>query len=88
LIPNSVCLIRGSRHRQEAQRLVDYLLSGEVETKLAQGPSAQLPLGRRVTVRPRVQGAQPLRPMPADFAAAAESWDAAARFLRDTFTAP
>ncbi len=88
LIPNSVCLIRGSRNRPQAQWLVDYLLSGDVEAQLARGPSAQLPLSRRVTEQPRVTGQQPIRPMEADFAAAAESWDTAAAFLRETFTAP
>ena len=44
-IPNSVAIIRGTRSLDAAQRLVDYLLSSEVETRLACSPSRQIPLG-------------------------------------------
>jgi iron(III) transport system substrate-binding protein len=45
LIPNTVAIIAGCRHPDAAKRLVDYLLSPEVERRLARGPSAQIPLG-------------------------------------------
>ncbi len=45
LIPNTVSIMRGTRQVAEAQRLEDYLLSAEVEEKLAQGRSRQIPLG-------------------------------------------
>lgn len=44
-IPNSVSIIRGTRRLDAAQRLVDFLLSVDVETKLANSPSRQIPLG-------------------------------------------
>lgn len=44
-IPNSVAIIKGTKHRESAERLVDYLLSREVELRLARSESRQVPLG-------------------------------------------
>jgi iron(III) transport system substrate-binding protein len=44
-IPNSVAIIRGTRHMAAAQKLVDFLLSAETELKLAKSESRQIPLG-------------------------------------------
>ena len=46
-IPNPLAAIAGSPHPAEADRLIDYLLSPEVEVSLARGPSAQIPLNRQ-----------------------------------------
>ena len=40
-IPNTLAIIKGSSHAAEARKLVDYLLSPEVEARLAKGPGAQ-----------------------------------------------
>lgn len=45
LIPNSVAIIKGTKRRKQAETLVNYLLSEEVELKLAQSQSRQIPLG-------------------------------------------
>ena len=90
-IPNTVAIIKGGPNPQAARRLVDYLLTAEVERRLAQGESAQIPLARDVTVAdlpvatPGVGGPNTAKPLPVDFAAAAEKWDVARAFLRDTF---
>jgi iron(III) transport system substrate-binding protein len=44
-IPNTVAIIRGTRHLAEAQKLVDFLLSEKCETALACSKSRQIPLG-------------------------------------------
>ena len=44
-IPNSVAIIRGSTRQKQAQKLADFLLSEEVETRLANSRSRQIPLG-------------------------------------------
>jgi ABC-type Fe3+ transport system substrate-binding protein len=80
-------LIKGSANGESARRLVDHLLSGAVETKLAKGDSAQFPLNSQVTVRSRAQGDKPIKHMEADFAAAADKWETAAEFLHDEFAA-
>jgi iron(III) transport system substrate-binding protein len=45
LIPNTVALIHNAPHSKDAQALIDYLLSAEVERTLAAMPGAQIPLG-------------------------------------------
>jgi iron(III) transport system substrate-binding protein len=45
LIPNTVALIHNAPHPAEGRMLIDYLLSREVERRLARMPSAQIPLG-------------------------------------------
>ena len=44
-IPNTVAIIRGTRHEADARRLVDFLLSAETELALARSKSRQIPLG-------------------------------------------
>ncbi|MCA9005780.1 MAG: ABC transporter substrate-binding protein, partial [Planctomycetaceae bacterium] len=45
LIPNSVAIIKGTKRQKQAEALVDYLLSAEVELELSQSQSRQIPLG-------------------------------------------
>jgi len=84
-IPNTLAIIRGGPNPAAARRLVDYLLSPEVEAILAAGPSAQIPLNPNVQAPDRVKTPRTIRAMKVDFNDAAEKWDAAAKFLRDEF---
>ena len=85
LIPNTLAIIRGGPNPAAARRLVDYLLSPEVEATLAAGPSGQIPLNPKVQAPDRIKTPQTIHPMQVDFSAAAEKWDEAAKFLRDEF---
>jgi len=87
-IPNTVAIIKGSPHQDAARRLVDYVLSPEVEAKLALCPSAQIPLNPRVAAQPRVETPRTVKALPVDFSLAARRWNAAAAFIRDEFTGP
>ena len=84
-IPNTLAVIKGSPHAAEARKLVDYILSPEVEARLAQGPSAQVPLNPDVTVQPPIKTPRTIRAMQVDFDKAAQKWDDAAKFLRERF---
>lgn len=84
-IPNTVALIKGAPHREAACRLIDTLLAGEVEKRLAEGASAQFPLSEKVTIEPRVAPKTPLKRMPVDFRGAAQQWETASKVLRDLF---
>jgi iron(III) transport system substrate-binding protein len=86
-IPNTLALIKGSPNPAAAEKLVDYLLSAEVERRLADGPSAQIPLRPGVPASKRVKTPQDVRAMDVDWEAAAAKWDAAAEFLASEFTA-
>jgi iron(III) transport system substrate-binding protein len=50
VIPNSVALIRGARHPEEGKKLIDYLLSAEVEAALARSRARQMPIRSSVPV--------------------------------------
>src|SRR5262249_21808222 len=82
-IPNSLMVIRGGPNPDGAKKLIDYLLSADVERRLAEGPSGQLPLNPEVKVAlPRgLEGAKGARPMRVDFERAADLWDQAQAYL-------
>jgi iron(III) transport system substrate-binding protein len=82
LIPNALCLVAGGPRPVEAEQLLNYLLSAQVEQRLAEGPSAQIPLHRGGQPSPRLSLPPDLRAMQVDFAAAAERWEAVANWLR------
>jgi iron(III) transport system substrate-binding protein len=44
-IPNTIALIHGARHPENARKLIDFLLSEETELSLARSKSRQIPLG-------------------------------------------
>ncbi|MEZ6124329.1 MAG: substrate-binding domain-containing protein [Planctomycetaceae bacterium] len=44
-LPNSVAMIRGCPHPEAAKRLIDFLLSEDVERRLAASSARQIPLG-------------------------------------------
>lgn len=44
-IPNTIAIVRGSRHSEAARKLADFLLSERVELDLAASSSRQIPLG-------------------------------------------
>jgi iron(III) transport system substrate-binding protein len=86
-IPNTLGLLKDSPNQETAQKLVDYLLSAEVEKRLADGPSAQIPLREGVPASDRVKTPRDAKAMNVDWAAAAAKWDVAAEFLKTEFTA-
>jgi len=85
LIPNTLAVIHGGPNPEAARRLVDYLLSPEIEGQLAAGASGQIPLNPKVKPPERLGLPADFKPMAVDFSAAAEQWEAAAQFLRDEF---
>lgn len=91
VIPNTLAVLKGCRHRKEAQRLVDYLLSEKVERRLAAGASAQIPLNPDIgtsDVDARLNRPSNFQEMEVDFKLAAEKWDTTAEYLRREFLAP
>jgi iron(III) transport system substrate-binding protein len=72
MMPNMVSMVAGAPHLAEAKRLIDYLLSHEVEAMLATSEAVQIPL------RPSVPGPKNLpridafKPMTLDYGKAAD----------------
>jgi iron(III) transport system substrate-binding protein len=84
-IPNVLAVIKGAPHSKEAEALADHLLSPEVESALATGPSAQIPLLKTTKVEARVETPRTVHAMEVDFEAAAKVWDKVAAFLLAEF---
>jgi iron(III) transport system substrate-binding protein len=85
LIPNTLCLIKGGPHPENAEKLFDWLLDPQIEARLAEGESQQIPMHRDCTARPALLPTPEPKWAEPDFAAAADAWDDAAAFLRDLF---
>ena len=86
-IPNTLCIPKGCPNAEGAKKLVDYLLSAEVEKRLAEGPSAQIPLNRKVeaTLPPQIEPPTNLTVMRVDWSKAADLWDDAQTFVTNLF---
>lgn len=86
-IPNTVAMIKGCPNPEGAKKLIDYLLSAEVETKLAQSKSRQIPLNPEVKLDAikHVKTPRMVRALPVDFVRAAESWQESQEFLAREF---
>ncbi len=90
-IPNTVALIRGSPNPGGGRKLIDFLLSEEVEGKLAETSSHQIPLihrGLRSRLPKAIETPETVKKMDVDFYRAADLWDEAQAFLRQEFARP
>jgi iron(III) transport system substrate-binding protein len=89
-IPNTVAIIKGCPQPEGARRLVDYLLSPEVETKLANSASKQIPLNPNVHAPLPAHFATPqtARVLPVDFERAADLWEEVQDFMTQEFLRP
>jgi iron(III) transport system substrate-binding protein len=86
-IPNTVAVIRGCPNPDGARKLVDYLLSPEVEARLAETASHQIPLNPEVKANLPKEIKRPgeVKAMDVDFEKAAAMWDEVQQFLRNEF---
>jgi iron(III) transport system substrate-binding protein len=71
VMPNMVSLIANAPHAEEGRRLIDYLLSAEVERQLAQSEAVQIPLHAGVPGPKNIPGIDTFKPMTLDYAKAA-----------------
>jgi iron(III) transport system substrate-binding protein len=89
-IPNTVAIIRGSPNPAGARQLVDFLLSPEVEAKLAEAESHQIPMNPQVhaVIPKEFVTRKEAKAMDVDFEKAADLWDEVQEFLRNEFARP
>lgn len=87
-IPNSVAIVKGTKRRREAERLVDYLLSRETELKMARSESRQIPLGDvgGEELPQEVRELVPFAEKGVDLSAAADVREEVLRWLVETYT--
>lgn len=71
VMPNMVSLIANAPHGEEGRKLIDYLLSAEVERQLAQSEAVQIPLHAGVPGPKNIPAIDTFKPMTLDYARAA-----------------
>lgn len=85
LIPNTVALVAGAPHAEAGRRLIDFLLSEEVEGLLARSGSAQVPLRPGVPRPPQVLDSAALRVAEVDWVAVGAAYEASVAALEAAF---
>jgi iron(III) transport system substrate-binding protein len=71
VMPNMVSLVANAPHPDEGRRLIDYLLSSDVERQLAQSEAVQIPLHTGVAGPKNIPPIDTFKPMTLDYAKAA-----------------
>jgi iron(III) transport system substrate-binding protein len=71
VMPNMVSLIAGAPHAAEGKRLIDYLLSSDVERRLAESAAMQIPLHPGVPAPKNLPPVGSFKPMTLDYGKAA-----------------
>ncbi len=85
VIPNTVALVAGGPNPREARRLIDYLLSPEVEIALARAPGAQIPLRPGLAWPEALPPREQLQILEVDFERVADHLPEAIAFCREVF---
>src|SRR5688572_14098823 len=75
VMPNMVSLIAGAPHPEEARKLIDHLLSADVERQLAQSEAVQIPLHAGVPGPKNIPAIETFKPMTLDYVKAASRVD-------------
>src|SRR5262245_7141182 len=86
-LPNTVMVVKGAANPDGAKKLVDYLLTTDVERRLAEGGGYQVPLNpeTRAALHPSLVRPEQVKGMAVDWEKAADLWEEAQAFLRGEF---
>src|SRR5262249_37082748 len=89
-IPNTLMLVKGAPNAEGGKKLIDFLLGAEVEKKLAEGPSAQIPLNPdvRAELPAAIEAGRKAKAMRVDWGKAAGLGNRSQEFLSREFAAP
>jgi len=85
LIPNTVALVKGAPHSEAGKKLIDFLLSKEVEAQLARSASAQIPVRPEVKVPEHPFAGQDIVFMQVDYEKIADVMGEVNRTLQELF---
>lgn len=85
LLPNTVAVLKGAPHPEEARDLARFIMSREVEELLAAGPSAQVPVREDGALPPLLAGVASLRTMDVPIDRVADELDPALRLVQEVF---
>jgi iron(III) transport system substrate-binding protein len=84
-IPNTVAIMKGAPHPEAARKLVDFLLSADVEKRLAESDSHQFPMNPKVTATlpPQLAAGRDAKRMRVDWQKAAGMWEEVQELLKE-----
>ena len=82
---NTLALIKGAPNSEAGKKLIEYLLSPEVEEALAKAKSAQIPLNPNVKSKVRVKTPAEVKAAEVNFSAAADNFSKAAEYIEQYF---
>lgn len=82
IMPNTLSLIKNSGHPENAKKLMDYLLRGETEAKLAKS-CAQMPLHKGVQVPANIPSLDNIIPMKIDYDKTSKKLDDIQDYLKE-----
>jgi len=85
VIPNTVCKIAGAPHPEQADELIEFLVSHDVETTLAYSDAHQMPVRPGVAKPPDVPELSGVKAMDVSFEAIAQALEASGAYLRELF---
>ncbi|HYK87549.1 MAG TPA: ABC transporter substrate-binding protein, partial [Acidobacteriota bacterium] len=85
VMPNMLSLIAGAPHPEAGRKLIDYLLSEEVERMLAQSEAVQIPLHPGVEGPQNIPPLSSFKPMTLDYGRAAARVEDVVRRLQGIF---
>jgi len=85
MIPNTVALVKGAPHEEEGKKLIDYLLSREVESLLAHCESAQMPVRPGVKSPDHVPDYSSIKATEVSYEAIARRMEPTGKIMREMF---
>lgn len=85
LIPNTVALVKGGPNSAQAKKLIDFLLSPQVESLLAFSDSMQIPVRKQIKKPGHVPDFSSIKAMPVDYQVIADHMHSSALFSRQLF---
>lgn len=85
IIPNTVALIRNAPNPENGKKLIDYLLSEEVESRLAFSESAQIPLRSNVKKPSHIPDISGIKAMEVNYYDVSNNFEKAAHFSQKLF---
>jgi iron(III) transport system substrate-binding protein len=83
LIPNTVCRIKGGPNPENATKLINFILSRDVETQLAQGRSAQIPVRSGIPRPTGLKGLDEMKVMEVDWRRVGDVFEESHAWLKD-----
>ncbi len=86
IIPNTVALIKNGPNSENAKRLLEFLISAEVEAILAKGESAQMPVREGVAPFSDRFQLKSIKPMEVNWEHTAEQFDDVKEFVQSELT--